>query len=166
MDWTVIAAIAEVVGVVCLIGSLIYLGMQIRQNTAMVRANTELEAGRLWAELHARVAHSPDMADIWDKGLTDHTRLSPAEKRKFIWLIAEFFVMTETHFRQWKHGFLSADTWQVYRSTAAGALGNPLVRSWWASGVSPYAVDFREEMDRAVRELGDQTWNYKPLSEL
>ena len=93
MNWDAISAIADVLGIIGLIGTLVYFAKQIRQNTASIKANTELETSRIWAEFHARVAHSNEMATIWDKALTDEKTLSPDEKRKFIWFVAEFFVM-------------------------------------------------------------------------
>ena len=66
MNWDAASAIAEWLGVVVVVVSLAYVALQIRQNTDTVQAATELETGRQWSEFHSRVAHSPDMADIWD----------------------------------------------------------------------------------------------------
>jgi len=54
-----------------------------------MKSVTELETGRIWSELHGRMAHSEDMADIRDKGLTNPDLLTPTEKRRFIWFVAE-----------------------------------------------------------------------------
>ena len=69
VNWEAFSAIAEWIGVVLIVISLAYVAVQIRQNTKTVRAATELDTGRQWSEFHARVAHSRDMADIWDKAL-------------------------------------------------------------------------------------------------
>ena len=39
MNWDAVIAVAEIVGVMAVIASLIYVAMQIRQNTAIARAN-------------------------------------------------------------------------------------------------------------------------------
>jgi hypothetical protein len=91
-DWTIVNAIAELVGAGAVVATLIYLSVQIRQNTATVLASTELESARLFLEFHTRMSHSADMAHIWDLGLTDASRLSPDEKRRFIWLVSEYFL--------------------------------------------------------------------------
>ena len=90
MNWEAVSAVAEWLGVILVVVSLGYVAFQIRQNTNTVRASTELETGRQWSEFHARIAHSEDMADIWDKGLTNAGDLTVGEKRKFIWLVAEY----------------------------------------------------------------------------
>ena len=166
MNWEAISAIAEVIGVILVIVSLIYLAVQIRQNTLSVRAQTELDTGRQWSELHSRVAHSPDMVDIWDKGLTTPDDLTPNEKRRFVWFVAEYFFLVENLYRQRQLGFISQDTWSQHESAVAGLLRHPVLQRWWASGVSPYSGAFRNAIDAAREELGEGTWEYKPISEL
>ena len=166
MNWEAMSAIAEWLGVVLVVVSLGYVAVQIRQNTESVRAATELDTGRQWSEFHARVAHSPDMAHIWDKGLADGETLTAPEKRKFIWLIAEYVFLVESLFRQHQLGFLGHDSWEQHRRTVAGLLLHPLVDSWWRSGVSPYSPAFKADIDEARRQLPDDAWSYTPLSDL
>jgi hypothetical protein len=166
MNWEAVSAVAELIGVLVVVISLIYVALQVRQNTQTVRAGTELETGRLWSELHSRMAHSPDMADIWDKGHTNADELTTTEKRKFIWFVAEYFFLVESLFRQREAEYLSKESWTQHRATAAGMLLNPLISSWWESGVSPYSAEFKTNLDNARAELGDAVWSYSPLSDL
>ncbi len=39
MNWEAASAIAEILGVIAVIGSLIYVGRQVNQNTQIARAN-------------------------------------------------------------------------------------------------------------------------------
>ena len=120
MNWDAVSAAADWVGVVLVVFSLAYVALQIRQNTKSVRAATELDTGRQWSEFHARVAHSSDMADIWDRGLTNTEELSPSEKRKFIWLVAEYLFLVESLYRQRQLGFLGHDSWEQHQRAVAG----------------------------------------------
>ena len=166
MNWDAASAIAEWFGLVFVIVSLGYLAIQIRQNTNTVRAATELETGRQWSEFHARIAHSHDMADVWDKGLTNAEDLTAQEKRKFIWLVAEYLFLAESLYRQRQLGFLGCDSWEQHQGAVAGLLLHPMIESWWKSGVSPYSPEFRAAIDGARSELGDTVWSYTPLSDL
>jgi hypothetical protein len=166
LDWNAVSAIAEWFGVIMVIISLAYVARQIRQNTNTVRAATELETGRQWSEFHARIAHSDDMAIIWDKGLTDASELTPTEKRKFIWLVAEYFFLVEGLYRQRQLGFLGHDSWAQHEGALAGLLVHPLIDSWWSSNVSPFSPDFKVHIESARSKLGDPLWSYTPLSEL
>jgi hypothetical protein len=166
LNWEAVSAIAEWMGVIVVVLSLAYVALQIRQNTAMIKAATELETGRQWSEFHSRMAHSNDMANIWDRGLTDSDKLTPAEKRKFIWLVAEYFFLVESLFRQRQLGFLGHDSWTQHLGTAASLLAHPVLESWWNSGVSPFSPDFVAVVDNAKSKLGESTRVYIPLSEL
>ena len=166
MNWEAVSAIAEWLGVVLIVVSLGYVAIQIRQNTKPVRAATELDTGRQWSEFHARIAHSQDMADIWDKGLTNVEDLSVPEKRKFIWLVAEYLFLVESLYRQRQMGFLGHDSWSQHQSAVTGLLLHPVIESWWESGVSPYSPEFKAAINSARSELGDSVWSYTPLSDL
>jgi len=167
MSWEAASAIAEWIGVILIIVSLVYVALQIRQNTKTISAATELETGRMWSEFHSRVASSPDLADIWDKGLTDPDTLSAAEKRRFIWFVAEYCFVVENLYRQRNLGFLSHETWTQHESTIAGLLLHPMLDRWWESGVSPYSAEFKRVVDQRRRELPDDaTWQYTPIADL
>ena len=166
MNWEAVSAIAEWLGVILVVVSIAYLAVQIRQNTSTVRAATELDTGRQWSEFHARMAHSPDMPDIWDKGLTHREELSEPEKRKFIWLIAEYVFLVESLYRQRQLGFLGPDSWEQHRRAVVGLLAHPVVDAWWKSGVSPYSTEFREAIEKERATVKDDAWSYAPLSEL
>ena len=167
MDWNAVSAIAEWVGIVFIVVSLIYVARQIHQNTEMVRAATELETGRMWSELHAQVAHSPDIVDIWDKGHTNPDELNPTEKRRFIWFVAEYFFMVENMFRQRQSGFLGEASWMQHRQAIAGLLLNPLLARWWVTGVSPFSNEFVANINQAREEIGpDVVWSYTPIADI
>jgi len=161
-DW---GAVGELIGGFAVVITLVYLALQIRQNTETVRATTELETGRLWSELHARVAHSADMADIWDKGHTRPSELTDTEKRRFIWFIAEYFFLVENLYRQREIEFLSLESWKQHERAVAGLLLNPTLAAWWESGVSPFSEEFVAQVNRAREELGDAVWSYTPMTE-
>jgi hypothetical protein len=166
MNWEAMSAIAEWLGVILVVISLTYLAFQVRQNTSMVKAATELETGRQWSEFLSRMAHSADMADIWDKGLTGANELTEREKRKFIWLVAEYFFLVETLYRQREFSYLSQESWFQHQRAAAGLLAHPLLDAWWESGVSPFSPEFKATIEGARKDLGDSVWAYSPLSEL
>jgi hypothetical protein len=166
MDWTAIGTIAEVVAAAAVVVSLVYLAVQIRQSTSSVQAATELEAGRMWSEYHARVAHSQDMSRIWDLGHTDAAQLSELEQQRFIWLVAEYFFLVEGLFRQRERGFLSEPSWRPHEAALAGLLDNELLARWWKSGVSPFSREFVAHIDEVVAARSADAWSYSKLAEL
>jgi hypothetical protein len=166
MNWDAIGAIGEIIGAMAVVVSLVYLGRQIREGARASQAETELEAARMWSDFHARVAHSPDMARIWDLGHTKPEAMTEPDRHRFVWLVAEYFFLVEGLFKQQKHGFISPGTWSAHERTIAGLLQNEIVRKWWNSGVSPFSEAFARHVNGLIESPLPSTWAYTPLTEL
>jgi hypothetical protein len=166
MNWDAAGVIAEWLGVIVVVISLGYVSLQIRLNTRTVRAATEPETDRMWTEFHARTAHSPDMVDIWDMGLTSPDDLTPTQKRRFIWFVGEYFSIVENLYRQREMGLVSDELWSQHAATVAGLLAYPLVDSWWASGITPMSPTFKATIDQARTDVGAAAWKYSQASEI
>jgi hypothetical protein len=94
MNWEAFGAIAEVVGALGVLVTLIYLATQIRDNTRSLHAvslQSILEGPR--DRYFLPMAQSGDMADIYARGLTAMDNLDEREKRRF------FFMMYEQYFQ-------------------------------------------------------------------
>jgi len=89
MNWEAISAIAEVVGGIAVVVSLIYLAVQIRGNTAQLERTTQanrtqntqavVENFNFWRQLLA----VPGNADIWVRGINNLSDLSTDERLLF-----------------------------------------------------------------------------------
>lgn len=78
MNWDAIGTIAEVVGAVAVVVSLIYLAAQIRQNTKQVeeqaRGQRFAALGTLadqWRGFRSQITNSVEVASIWRRGNED-----------------------------------------------------------------------------------------------
>ena len=56
MNWDAVIAVAEIIGVMAVIASLIYVAMQIRQNTAIARANIVHETSVFFSRFYELLA--------------------------------------------------------------------------------------------------------------
>ena len=70
MNWDAISAIAEILGAVAVVASLMYVGKQVAQNTAMMRVGSASETLEKDFDLTNPILESAELADIWSKG--DH----------------------------------------------------------------------------------------------
>jgi hypothetical protein len=94
MNWDAIGAVAEIVGALGVLITLIYLATQIHDNTRSLQAvslQSVLEGPR--DRYFLPMAQSGDMADIYARGLTSLGQLDDVEKRRF------FFMMYEQYFQ-------------------------------------------------------------------
>ena len=130
MDWVVWSAVAQIVGSAAIVVTLIYLAMQIRQNTdAMHAAAREAIAERDVEWLYSLV-DNPELGPLFRKD----EPLTEVEASRMNASLVAFMRIREANFRQYKSGVLDKDTWANYRSSIVrGPLSQPLARVWWFS---------------------------------
>jgi hypothetical protein len=108
MNWAAIGAIGELIGAVVVVFTLIYLGVQIRQNTRATRAQaTAFLASEMEHTLLA-VAESADLAAAYVKA-TQGAELSSVESVRLIFWWGSFVRNAESHILQAHLGTLSED---------------------------------------------------------
>jgi len=82
MNWDAISTIAEIVGATAVVVSLIYLAVQIRQNTKQVEEQARGQRfaalgtlGDQWRGFRSQVTNSTEVASIWRRGNEDFDSL-------------------------------------------------------------------------------------------
>ena len=152
MNWEAASAIAEVFGVIAVIGSLIYVGRQINQNTQIARANIVHETNSLSNQMYQLIAQDAELADIFDRGTTG-VSLEGAELQRFTALV--------TIYMTWLEDIDSQDSADLYFEHQFGDnmieymsqeflcfFSTPEVRHWWHKvGKIAYHPDFKRKID-------------------
>lgn len=94
-DW---AAIAEIISAVAVVASLVYLAVQIRQNThglSMTLKSTELAAFERNVEAGNRIREifilNPDVLELYERGLKSYADLGSSDKTKFSMVLSNIF---------------------------------------------------------------------------
>jgi hypothetical protein len=70
MNWDAIQAVAELSAAVGVLLSLLYVGLQVRQNTAALQAGTVARSSELMQRTRIRLWGDADAARIWDPALS------------------------------------------------------------------------------------------------
>jgi hypothetical protein len=83
MNWGAIAAVAELLGALAVIGSLIYLAVQIRQNTRSSRAATFQAAYSEVSHAYHAIAADSELARIFRIGLSEPQKLDQDEATRY-----------------------------------------------------------------------------------
>jgi hypothetical protein len=147
MNWEAIGAVGELLGAIGVILTLIYLAIQIRQNTESSLLTAEASYGREFVAWHARVTAQPELGEIWDTALGNTGELSKEEVRRFIWLIAEFFLIFEGQYKLYQKNCISEDSWQSKVEVVHELLRNSIVEQWWGKRITPFSGEFMDYVD-------------------
>jgi len=137
------ALIAEIIGGVAIVASLIFVGVQLRQNTIATQGNTRNEL--IAADLAVLLAPNGTDAAIALRSLDDITEEQAVEAviyltallrvREFVWL-------------QYRSGLLDHDTWQAYLSGISSNFNNPRARRYWEMSKAGFDPQFVAEVDK------------------
>ena len=83
MNWDAIGAIAELVGAVGVIASFLYVAAQVRGSTRASRVESKLQSTRLLHSFIDVLIETPELNDLYLRGLADPDLLSTAEYYRF-----------------------------------------------------------------------------------
>jgi len=108
MNWEALGAIADAIGAVAIVVSLIYVAIQIRQNTRQIALTVEaerlaafersVESGNRIREL---LIVNPDLTQLFMAGSKDFRQLEPTAKLRFSMLVRNVFSAIQgAHMRQ------------------------------------------------------------------
>ena len=79
-----IASIAEIIGLILVIASLIYVAQQLRQNIDMMRVNASSERVQRNNDLIKSIVERREVAEYWMKGATEFDSLDETDRQRLI----------------------------------------------------------------------------------
>jgi len=157
MNWEAIGAIAELIGGIAVLVTLIYLSIQVKQNSQMQRQQNITEQTNRCIHSGYILTGDPDFADIYRRSI-NNMELSPTELSRlsgyFFAILTDFEEMYYTH----KAGQHSEFRWEnlnkhVYFHIRPGTKGN----DWWHRLKDKfYTKEFIHFVDRLL-EKGPET---------
>jgi hypothetical protein len=131
MNWEALGAIGETIGAVAVILTLVYLALQIRQNSRSLR----LAAAHGWKsdtqDLRLTVAKDPEMTRILREGVQDASSLDENDRVRFSMTLAAIFDHGQFAFERREEGLLDWDAQERFIRTY---LAQPGTQEWWKSG--------------------------------
>jgi hypothetical protein len=151
LNWEALGAVAELLGALGVIASLIYLAVQIRQNTTAVRSSTYQALTDSSMNFSALVAGDPSLTLLFDLGMSDFLALDHEEQVRFGFLMQSYVRMLENSFHQHRDGMLDEERWVRPSRTLKNAATQPGFVQWWQSSRTPFSPAFeayvREEIE-------------------
>ena len=153
MGLSQLADLGELLGGVAVVASLVYLAVQIRQNTRTVRASTLHQNTDLWSSLFLRLAE-PDLARAYVAGMAGQADIRPLQYTQFFFVCRSMFLAFENQYYQMRHGVLDSEAYAGYeRSISTQLLAFRGFRLWWEMNRSVFSSEFVEHVDRMIVDV-------------
>jgi hypothetical protein len=146
VNWEAIAAIGEMLGASAVFVTLVYLALQIRQNTAAVATATYESTMTGFNDINIVVASKPALASLLDRGCQDPDSLKAEEVVQFNFLLRCYANQWWKLYKLHTRGSLSAGEWAIFAREAAQFLDQPGCRPFRAQNA--LFADLYTELDK------------------
>ncbi len=151
MDIMELGAIGELVGGVAVIASLVYVGVQIKQNTLVTRgqAVTALLSGQIAGEV---ALMGDNGAEALARAFEQPAELSTSEIAQVWTYLYTAMASAQAIYEMHALGLASRADWERARGTAPLYLSFPFGQVWWRETKAGFPTDFVEEVEDAMSE--------------
>jgi len=125
MNWDAIAAIGEITGAAGVVVTLIYLAVQLRQNTKASQTaaiQNSMENSARFSEL---ISTDEVLGNIFWLGLSNPEKLSASETRRFVSVLNVFLRRESVAYYLYKQGVMPEELWAARVASLTGALNQP-----------------------------------------
>ena len=141
MSWTELASIAEIVGAIVVVVTLVYVAKQIRQNSHALEIAALRDTTAQWNDWSNMLASSGDLADIVVKATHDYDSLSSSEILRFGGYVQSFFDNVESSRSLVIDHRVEKDL-AIVESIVARRISDPGIARWWQENTADYDDDF------------------------
>lgn len=135
--------IGQTIAVAALIVSLVFVGVQINQNTRATQAASHNAVSDSLNEINRMFAENADLTEIWLRGLVDRQALTAEERWRFDSALRAYMHVCETMFVQASLGAGDKGIMLAEEGGISTVLASPGTREWWEENPYGFCAEFR-----------------------
>lgn len=148
--------LGDFIGGIAVVATLIYLAIQLRQNTAQLQRSAQL-AGidsrdttfEAFSRFRTQIVSSPEVAALYLKGMADLGSLDLAERLRFGMLAEELFYILQTSLT--RHNAVTRVGELEARELGVDViLRSPGITQWWSGQKCRFDSEFVEFIDSQI----------------
>lgn len=147
MNWDAIGAIAEVLGAVAVLVTLIYLSFQLRQSNRLAEAQSQRDLLNL--DVFTPIVTDPNLTSEFRACLNRYEEQDSDVKTRFSFLMANFHTQMESVFRMYGQGLYAEVSYKGWLTWYNSLLNTPGGAAWWketSPGNAPDLIAALEEL--------------------
>jgi hypothetical protein len=139
--------IGDFLGGVGVVVTLLYLAVQIRQNTRSSRTESYQAAVSSVSDQTFNLWMNPESARVFQVGMFDLEALSPFERNQFTGFMSAMVRNHENIHYQYVSGAIDQSLWLGWEWRIAMTFSLPGVQTWWIDQKKAYSKEFQALID-------------------
>jgi hypothetical protein len=149
--------VSQIVAVIAIFASLVFVGVQLRQNTKALKASSHHAITDSFNAINNLVLSDPKVARIWRLAVMGTTEeLNEEERISVNFMLLANFRIFETLYYQYKNGTLDKKLFDAELKTLKWAVRQPGFMDWWPNNPISLSDEFRAFIDDLIREAAPQ----------
>ena len=150
MNWDAVGAIGQLVGALLVGITLIYLSLQLRQNTAALKSSTFLAISTLMGSTMEVLATQLDLAPLLIRAQSGLDELTATERARFGFLMMMAVRRVEAVVVQRHLGLIDPELTEGFERSALSALASKGARQWWEGSKGAFSNLFAAWADEKL----------------
>ncbi len=116
MNWDALGAMGELISAVAVVATLIYVAVQLRQNTAALQSSTWQSIQDAEQRFDQFLASDPALIELFLRGGADGKAAlaDPATAMRYELMAKQLIDLFQTHHYQYEIGMIDDDWWQTW----------------------------------------------------
>lgn len=150
MNWEAIGAVGELGGFIAVVASLVYVAVQVKQNTRELRsagADSVVESIRDW---HKILFQTAGTFEVFWSGLQDQESLDPKDRAKFMMIAFSFFKTVENLHFKYESGDLDEAVWRAWSVMLHSFIEHPGFQAYWRVRRSAFTPVFQSWVESSM----------------
>jgi hypothetical protein len=143
--------ISQTAAAIGVMASLIFVGLEIRNNARAVRSATAQSVHENYATWYLHLADNESARAASVKGFSNLASLSPEEKTQFVCTYMAFLSHSQNAFHQWRDGHLAKGLRACWEALMMNLVNTPGGATFWGERGYVFDSEFRREVEDIMK---------------
>jgi hypothetical protein len=144
--------LSQTIAAAGVIASLIFVGIQVRDDARATRSATAQAVHENYATWYLALADNEGTLATCIKGFVDLDSLSPPEKARFVCVFMALMSHSQNAFYQWRQGHLADQLWACWEALMMNLVNTPGGAAFWSERSYVFGSDFGAEVESIMRQ--------------
>ena len=147
-DW---ANLAEIIGTVAIIFSLVFVGLQISDNTREMRSAAAHNATVALQSWYVEIGTNEQAAKVFRKGMSNPTAMSKDESVQFLMNVHSALIAYQSIYFSMSEGTLDTSLYRAMFANMGASVPTPGFQWYWKQRRNSFTPEFQQYVEQLIK---------------